>query len=426
MKWRHFVVFLLSFWVCTAVASAQDDGEIAAALKKVSAERIRADIYKLVSFGTRHTASAEASETRGVGAARRWIFSEMKKNIPASGGRLEVFEDWFEGESRRIARQRMANVVAILRGEEGKKRAYVVGGHYDSRASNPRDAESDAPGADDDGSGTAVTLELLRVMAPLKFNATLIFVAFVGEEQGLLGSTHLAEWLKNEGYEIDGMLALDIVGNSVGGSGLRDEGTVRCFSKGIADGDSISREWARYVAGMAGRYVRDTKVELIYRRDRYGRGGDHIPFERGGYPAARLSEMYENYFHQHQDVRMEGGIQYGDLPEFVDANYAARVARVAGAALMNAARAPAPPPKVTLKGAVAYDTTLAWEAVAGAAGYVVVYRKPTAARWEQGVAAGVVTSLVLKDVVADNFVFGVKSVDGAGHESRVQPAVFVR
>ena len=417
---------VLFLFVASSLPAAGQDAAIAEALSKVSAERIKADVYKLVSFGTRHTVSAEDHPTRGIGAARRWILAEMRKSVAVSGGRLSVDEDWFEGESRRVPKQRMANVVAILSSAGDSKRTYLVGGHFDSRVSDVMNATADAPGAVDDASGTAITMELLRVMAPLKLRATVIFVAFVGEEQGLLGSTHLAERLKTEDYEIDGMIGIDIAGNSEGGTGLRNNTSVRVFSEGIADGDSVSREWARYLDSTARRYVPDGRVEMIYRRDRYGRGGDHTPFHRLGFPAVRMSEFFENYTHQHQDVREENGIQYGDLPEFLDYDYAARIARIAGAALMNAAAAPAPPKNVTIRGAVSYDTTVNWEPVEGAAGYRIVYRRTSAPRWEQEVSAGNGSSFVLKNVVMDNFIFGVRAVDAEGRESRVQPAQLAR
>ncbi len=416
-------IFVLLVW-CAPVAA--QDAAIEDALSKVSADRIKAGVYKLVSFGTRHTGSLEDDPVRGIGAARRWIAAEMKKSIGTSSGRLTVEEDWFEAGNRRLPKQRMANVVAILPGSDGSKRAYVVGGHYDSRVSDATNATADAPGAVDDASGTAIAMELLRVMAPLKLKATVIFVAFVGEEQGLFGSTHLAERLKNEGWQIDGMIGIDIAGNSEGGSGLRNNTTVRIFSEGIADGDSTSREWARYVDHIARRYVPDGNVEMVYRRDRYGRGGDHTPFHRQGFPAVRMSEFFENYNHQHQDIREENGIQYGDLPEFLDYDYAARNARIAGAALMNAAMGSPPPKSVTIRGAVSYDTAVHWEAAEGAVRYEIVYRRTSAPQWEKSVSVGSGTSFVLKNVVMDNFIFGVRSVDADGHESRVQPAQLAR
>lgn len=409
---------------CGALCAAPLDKNVKAALSEVSEARLEASVYKLASFGTRHTASEEDSQKRGIGAARRWIFSEMKKSEAVAKGRLTVSEDWFEGKSKRIEAQPVANVVAILKGVKDPMRCYVVGGHYDSRVTDIMNSKDDAPGADDDGSGTAASMELLRVMAPYEFDATLIFVAFVGEEQGLLGSKHLVKKLVEEGYTVDGMLALDIIGNTTGGTGITDDRNVRCFSKGIADGDSLSREWARYVERMAKRYVRGIDVNMVFRLDRYGRGGDHYPFDAEGLPAARLSETLENYEREHQDLRVEDGVEYGDRPEYVDYAYTAKVTRVAGAALMNAALAPAPPSDVVVKGAVSYDTALSWEAVEHAAGYSIVWRKTTQPQWTYEKKVGKVSEAVLKDIIVDNFIFGVKSLGEDGHESRVQPAIF--
>jgi acetylornithine deacetylase/succinyl-diaminopimelate desuccinylase-like protein len=318
---------------------------------------------------------------------------------------------------------------------------YIVSGHYDSMCTSPTDAVCDAPGADDDASGTAAVLEMARVMAKYPFAATLVFMAVAGEEQGLLGSTYFAEQAKTNHLDIEGMFTNDIIGSSVGGNGVRDGNTVRLFSEGVpsdetpaeaavrrsvgGENDSAARQLARFIKDSGERYVPGMKVQMIYRRDRYGRGGDHQPFLERGYPAVRFTEPNEDYRHQHQNVRVETGVQYGDLPQYDDFDYIARVARVNAAALAALALAPARPKNVGLTNVLSNDTTLTWDAnhEPDLAGYEIVWRDTTAPTWTNSRAVGNVTAYTLQGMSKDNYLFGVRAVDRMGNRS---PASFPR
>jgi hypothetical protein len=321
-------------------------------LSKVSAQRIEANIRKLVSFGTRNSLSSPDDDKRGIGAARRWIKSELERC--SAGTPLEVaFDEHLVQPGFRVPKPtRFVNVVATLPGSqpESRNRIYVVSGHYDSMPSSPVDPDKDAPGANDDGSGTSVSMELACVMSHYSFDATLVFMAVAGEEQGLYGSTGWARNAKDRGLDIAGMLDDDIVGNTRDADGRIDRSRVRLFAQGVpaektlpddvvhalatsGENDLPTRQLARYVQEAQLRFVPELQVQVIWRRDRYLRGGDHFAFQDAGYPAVRFTEPVENWNHQHQDVRVENGIQYGDLPEFVDFGYVANVARVNMAAL---------------------------------------------------------------------------------------------
>src|SRR5262245_3448442 len=334
---------------------------------QVSAERIEARIRKLVSFGTRNSLSDPDSETRGIGAARRWIKAELEKCSADSGGRLQVaFDEHLVESGPRIPQPtKIVNVVATLPGTQAESRArhYVVSGHYDSMPSSPIDPEKDAPGANDDASGTAVPMELACVMSRYEFDATLVFMAVAGEEQGLLGSYGWAKAARAKGLDVAGMITNDIVGNTRSVDGRVERGRVRLFAEGVpplktlpdevllalrtgGENDLPTRSLARYAKEAAERHVPQLKVDVIYRRDRYLRGGDQIPFLEAGYPAIRFTEVFEDFRHQHQDVRMEKGVQYGDLPEFVDFGYVADVARVNAATLASLALGPSAPKEV--------------------------------------------------------------------------------
>jgi hypothetical protein len=333
----------------------------------------------------------------------------------------------------------MTNIVATLKGSQPQaaERVYVVSGHYDSMCNSPTDAKCDAPGANDDASGTAAVLEMARVMAKFEFDATIVFMTVPGEEQGLLGSTHFAEEAKQKNWNVDAMLDNDIVGNSLGGNGIRDRGTVRVFSEGVpsnetpaeatvrrsvgGENDSSSRQLARFIKETAAAYVPQMKVMMVYRRDRYGRGGDHIPFLERGYPAVRFTEVNEDFRHQHQNVRVENGVQYGDLPQFVDFAYIANVARVNAASLAMLAYAPARPKGVTIISRLSDDTELHWDANTepDLAGYEIVWRDTTAPVWTNSQPVGKVTSFVLKGMSKDNYFFGVRAVDNDGNRSPV-------
>ena len=333
-------------------------------LADISADRIETTIRTLVGFGTRHTASDPDHPTRGIGAARRWIKKELESYAADSGGRLLVTEDSFlQPAGGRIATPtQLVNLVATLPGDrpESRDRWLVVSGHYDSIPRPPSDVNLDAPGANDDASGTAVSMELARVMSKHHFDATLVFLAVPGEEQGLLGASHWAEQAKSAGRNIEAMITDDIVGNTLGGNGIRDNRRLRVFSEGIptteteaqartrrsvgGENDGPSRQLARYLKAVAELYQPDFEVTLIFRRDRYGRGGDHIAFNERGYPAVRLTEPNEDFDRQHQKVEVRDGTPYGDVLERVDFPYVSRVARVNASLLASLALAPAPPP----------------------------------------------------------------------------------
>ncbi|HMG22834.1 MAG TPA: M20/M25/M40 family metallo-hydrolase, partial [Kofleriaceae bacterium] len=414
--------------------------DVVAMLRGISAQRIEATIRKLAGFGTRHTLSDTRSDERGIGAARRWIKAQLDACAQQSGGRLAVELDAFTAQpNRRIAvPTELVNVVATLRGDqaESAERIYVVSGHYDSMPSNVLDPAADAPGADDDASGTAAVIEMACAMSKLHFDATLVFMAVAGEEQGLVGSTHVADEARKAGKHIAGMFTNDIIGNSRAEDGKVDRGRVRLFAEGVPDvkemsdelrtlvrtggeNDTPTRELARFIKEHAERDVAGMKVDVVWRRDRYLRGGDHAPFLAAGYPAVRFTEPAENYKHQHQNVRVEGGVQHGDLPEFVDFGYIAQVARVNAAALAALALAPAAPRNAqidTVK--LENDTTLHWDAnpEPDLAGYRVVWRETTAPWWQNHKDVGMVTRVTVP-VSKDNVVFGVQAIDKDGNVS---------
>src|SRR5688572_7192489 len=336
---------------------------IASIVRRIDARNIERIIRQLAAFGTRNTLSEQNDPKRGIGAARDWLYAEFLKVAETSGGRMTVEKQSYEQpKAQRIPQPTIiTNVVATLKGSQPQAtdRIYVVSGHYDSMCNSPTDAKCDAPGANDDASGTAAVLEMARVMAPFEFDATIVFMAVAGEEQSLLGSTHFAEEAKKKNWNVDAMFTNDIVGNSLGGNGIRDRGTVRVFSEGVpsnetqaeantrrsvgGENDSASRQLARYVKEQSARYLKNFSAWMIYRRDRYGRGGDHIPFLERGFAAVRFTESDEDYTHQHQNIRTENGIFYGDTPEYVDFEYVANVTRVNLVALASLANAPAKP-----------------------------------------------------------------------------------
>jgi Zn-dependent M28 family amino/carboxypeptidase len=415
------------------------DPQIAAALKQISAQRIQTNIEKLVSFGTRLTLSAQDADSiaagHGIGAAREWIRSEFESYSRDCGGCLEVKTDSFvEQPADRIPKPTtITNVYAVLKGTQDPKRTVLVTGHYDSRDSDTFDPTGAAPGANDDASGTAVSLECARVLSKLKFPATIIFLTVAGEEQGLNGSHHFAQMAKTAGWNIEAVLNNDIVGGDR--SPGQNPGVVRVFSEGVpvaateaelrmirglgGESDSISRELARYVAETARTYGTEVKPLMIFRLDRYLRGGDHYSFNQAGYAAVRFTEFRENYNHQHQDVRTEGGVEYGDLPKFVDFDYVANVVRVNAATLASLASAPAPPLKVRiLTKDLQNDSTLAWEASADglAKDYEVLWRETTSPEWEHVQTVGNVTKATLPES-KDNVIFAVRAIDGGRHAS---------
>ncbi len=435
-----FLALLLSSSVISRPAFAQEavdagpaDPRIAAALKDVSAERIRSNIEKLVSFGNRSTLSAQDPESiaagHGIGAAREWIKSQFESYAKDCGGCLEVKTDSFTQEpTERISKPtEITDVYAVLKGTdpEAAKRIVLVSGHYDSRNSDNFNVTDAAPGANDDGSGTAVSLECARVLSKLKFPGTIIFLTVAGEEQGLNGSKHFAQMAKEQGWDIEAVLNNDIVGGDR--SAQQDAGVVRVFSEGVpvaandkelrmirglgGESDSSSRQIARYVAEVDRSYHPGIKPMLIFRLDRYLRGGDHYSFNQEGYAAVRFTEFREDFDHQHQNVRTENGVEYGDLPKFVNFDYVAEVARLNAATLATMASAPAPPGKVRiLTKELQNDSTLTWEASPGATSYEVLWRATTDAEWDHRQDVGNVTKATLPES-KDNVIFAVRAVD---------------
>ncbi len=414
---------------------------IAEAIRQVSADHIRQTIEKLVGFQNRSTISAQDEESikagKGIGAAREWIKAEFERYSKDCGGCLEVKTDTFtEQPADRIPKPtEITNVYAVMRGADPQQanRIVLVTGHYDSRNSDNFNGTDPAPGANDDASGTAVSLECARVLskAQIKFPATIIFLTVAGEEQGLYGSKHFAQMAKQQGWKIEAVLNNDIVGGNLGAD--QDAGVVRVFSEGLpaaateagirriralgGESDSLSRELARYIADVGRSYDAGLKPLLIFRLDRFLRGGDHYSFNQQGFAAVRFTEFREDYNHQHQNVRTENGIEYGDLPKFVDFDYVAHAARLNAATLASLASAPAPPASVKMQTKnLDNDTTLTWEPSAGAAAYEVVWRSTNASDWEyvQTVSSGARATL---KVSKDNVIFAVRAVDAAGHRS---------
>ena len=416
------------------------DPRIKAAINEISAANVRADIEKLVSFQNRSTLSAQDEASiaagRGIGAAREWIKSQFEQYSRDCGGCLEVKTDTFtQPVSDRVAQPTvLTNVYAVLRGTnpEDAKRIVLVTGHYDSRNSTNENVTDAAPGANDDASGTAVSLECARVLSKMKFSGTIIFLTVAGEEQGLYGSQHFAQYAKAQGWDIAAALNNDIVGGDK--SPGQDPKVVRVFSESLPDNlsdaqlrrmrylggesDSPSRELARYIAATARVYGTEVSPLLEFRLDRYLRGGDHISFNEAGYPAVRFTEYRENFTRQHQNVRTENGIEYGDLPEHVDFDYVANVARVNAATLASLAAAPDPPQNVKLEVKdLTNDSTLHWDAPSDgrAAGYEVLWRATAAPDWEH--AQSVEGTRVTVPVSKDNVIFAVQTVDQDGHRS---------
>jgi hypothetical protein len=431
--------------IVSASAAAADvpaavNPEIATLVREVSQARLETYVRTLAGFGTRHSLSATDDPKRGIGAARRWIRDTLDRCAAESGGRLKVELDEFVQEpTPRIPRPvSLTNVVATLEGADpqAKARTVVVSGHYDSMCSNVMNSQCDAPGANDDASGTAVVIELACNFAKRRFPATLVFMTVAGEEQGLLGAAHWARGAHDKGVNVEAMITNDIVGNAHDEEGHRDASTVRLFAEGVPAGKEITEEWqrrletsgendsparelARTIRDAAQRYVPETVVKVVYRRDRYLRGGDHIPFLAQGYAAVRFTEAHEDFHHQHQDVRIVDAVQYGDLPQFVDFEYLAAVARVNAAALASLARAPAPPSGVRIHTLQLENrTTLSWLAnpEGDLAGYEVVWRDTTSPLWQGAQFVGNVTTATLP-LSKDDYLFSVRAVGRGGERS---------
>jgi len=446
---RHALI-LVGLLVSASVISpaqtgrAKPDPEIAKMVKEVSAKNVEVTLRKLVSFGTRNTLSEQDNPTRGIGAARDWIFAEFQKiNADCANCLVVEKQSFLQPKANRVPEPTMlTNVMATLKGTTNPERVYVVSGHYDSMCTSPIDAKCDAPGANDDASGTATVIELARVMSKRKFDATIVFMTVPGEEQGLLGATYFAQQAVEKKMDIEAMFTNDIVGGVTSQKSSPNRDRVRVFSEGVpsseteqqagtrrsvgGENDSSSRQLARYIKEQSDRYLKNFHVWMIYRRDRYLRGGDHIPFVERGFAGVRITEVDEDYTHQHQNVRTENGVFYGDTPEFVDFEYTANVARVNLIALASLASAPARPKNVGLVTTrLTNDTELKWDANADVdiASYEVVWRDTTAAEWTDAVNVGNVTNFVMKSRSKDNYFFGVRAVDKAGNKS---PVVYPR
>jgi len=441
MKYFTLIIPVLFALQVSAQTTVKQDAGIKQMVDEVSSKNIEAIIRKLVTFKSRHTLSDTTSKTEGSGAARNWIKSEYERYAKESGGRMTVqFDTFTQPKGNRIeVPVKLKNVLAILKGTDPTDtRVYIVSGHFDSRVTDVMNANAFEPGANDDASGTAVSMEVARVMAKRSFPATIIFMAVIGEEQGLYGSANVAKRAKAEKWNVDAMLNNDIVGNTHGmDNDLKDNMHIRVFSEGVpstaagnerainglisngGEDDSPSRELARYIKETAERYVDQLDIKLIYRRDRYLRGGDHTSFLKEGFTAVRLTEMNEDFTRQHQDIRTANGVDYGDLPDFVDFNYVQKVARTNLSVLANLASAPAVPQNVVvLTSGLTNNTDLKWDAPKEGkkpVGYYIMMRETTSPFWERKTF---VTGTSAKlDYSKDNYFFAVQSVDADGHES---------
>lgn len=411
--------------------------------KAPSAERLKSDITRLAEFGTRHTLSDTVSNTRGIGAARRWIKAEFEKISAECGGCLEVFyvSDYVSG-NRIPDPVNVVNVVAIQRGTSDPNRFVMMSGDIDSRASDVLNGSIDTPGANDNASGMAGAIEAARVLSKYEFPSSIIYAGLSGEEQGLYGGQILAKYAQEKDWRIKAVLNNDMIGNIEGINGVIDNTTARVFSEGTraletereartrrfsgGEVDSPSRNVARYVDKMADLYIQNLDVMMIYRLDRFGRGGHHRPFNDVGIPAVRIMETNEHYDRQHQDLRTENGIEYGDVIEGVDFDYAAKLTGLNVVTMASMAWAPNPPIDVQISGAVRPSTTLRWKGIdkeqnPNLAGYKIYWRLTDSNQWEKSVFVGDVTEYTLENVVIDNYYFGVASVSKEGFES---PVVF--
>ncbi|MDA8621886.1 M28 family metallopeptidase [Psychrosphaera sp.] len=449
-----FVLALLGVAIATPVSakdtlptvnttiSIEADEALHTIVREVSAQRIEQDITTLVNFGTRHTLSDTKSDTRGIGAARRWIKAEFDKISAECGGCLDVFYQSrvLKGQKRIPNATDIVSVIAIQKGTTDPSRYVLMSGDIDSRVTDVMDFTSDAPGANDNASGVAGTLEAARVLTKHKFNGSIVYAALAGEEQGLFGGRILADYAKEQNWRLKAVLNNDMIGNIEGINGVINNTTARIFAEGTrqtetekearlrrftgGEVDSPSRNLARYIDVMADRYIPNLDTMIIYRLDRFRRGGHHRPFNDLGYPGIRIMETNENYYRQHENVRTENGINYGDTLDGVNFEYAAKLTALNAVSLASMAWAPTPPAEVTIAGAVKPDTTLSWKRADNKqnpqlAGYKIYWRYTDAPQWQQSRFVGMVDSYTLEDVVIDNYFFGVASVSTDGTESPV-------
>lgn len=431
------------FTLVTITISAQSD--ISKVLTEIatapSAERIEKDIRTLVNFGTRHTLSDTVSEIRGIGAARRWIKSEFDRISKACNNCLEVSyqRNLVSKDNRRITKDTyVVNVLAVQRGAKYPNSYVIMSGDIDSRVSNVNNYTSDSPGANDNASGMAGTIEAARILSKYKFPVSIIYVGLSGEEQGLYGGQYMAKIAKDEGWDIVGVINNDMIGNIKGIDAVIDNSTFRVFSEAISmelsekqkasmrfyggEVDGPSRQLARYIDKITDAYMTNLDAIMIYRLDRFGRGGHHRPFNDLGFAGVRIMETHENYNQQHQDLRTENGIKYGDVIEAVNFDYAAKLTAVNALTLASLASAPLAPKNVKIGGAVKPSTQLKWDGVedSNLLGYKIYWRDTTSPQWQKSRFVGDVTEYTLENIVIDNYLFGVASVGKNGAESLVQ------
>jgi hypothetical protein len=418
----------------------QTASRLAPIIASASAGRLESDVRTLVGFGTRHTLSDTLSPTRGIGAARRWVHAEFERISHGCGGCLEVLDigEVYQGLPRVPGPTNVVSVIAIQRGASDPDRFVLLSGDIDSRVSDIMNARDSSPGANDNASGVAAVLESARVLSAHRFRGSIVYAALSGEENGLLGGRTVAAWAVERGGRLAGVINNDMIGNVEGSDGIRDTVTVRVFSEGTpstesdsarrarrstgGEVDGPSRQLARYIKAVGDRYVPALDVWLIYRLDRYGRGGHHRPFADRGYPAVRLMEAHENYARQHQDIRVEGGVAYGDVIEGIDFHYAARLTALDAAVLASLSWAPGAPRAVRLGGAVQPAATLSWAPPADSAsvaGYRVYWRRTDSPTWDHWEDVGTATTHRFGGLVVDNWFFGVASLSPEGFPSVV-------
>jgi hypothetical protein len=423
----------------TIAGTAQTDPKIYDIIDAVSADRLKQDVTTLAGFGTRHTLSDTVSETRGIGAARRWIKSEFEKISDNCGGCLDVFYQKdlvLKGENNRIVNDVwVVNVTAVQKGTKYPNRYIIMSGDIDSRVSDPTDYTSDSPGANDNASGMAGAIEAARVLSKYKFESSIVYLGLSGEEQGLFGGKGFANYAKEAGWEIIGVLNNDMIGNIKGVNGVISNVDFRIFSEPVppteterqrnrrrfygGEVDGISRQLARYVHKTTKTYMPEMNPMLIYRLDRFGRGGHHRPFNDAGFAGIRIMEAHENYTQQHQDIRMEDGIEYGDKLKFVNFGYAKKLTAVNAITMASLASAPPPPEDVAIGGIVEPSARFKWKKVDGAVGYKIYWRDTTSPTWDHSRYVGDVSEYTLEGIVIDNYFFGIASVGKDGHESVV-------
>ena len=434
-------IILLPLLLLSSLLFSQTDGRIYDIINGISAERIQKDVTTLAQFGTRHTLSDTVSQTRGIGAARRWIKSEFEKTSADCNTCLEVSYQKNlvrKGDNDRIVKDVwVVNVLAVKRGTKYPDRYIIMSGDIDSRVSDPNNFTSDAPGANDNASGMAGTLEAARVLSKYSFDNSILFVGLSGEEQGLYGGKGLAAHAKAQGWDIIGIFNNDMIGNISGVDGIVSNVDFRIFSEPVpptetekeraarrfygGEVDGISRQLARYVYKNVKTYMPEMNPMMVYRLDRFGRGGHHRPFNDAGFAGIRIMEAHENYTQQHQDIRTENGIDYGDVLKHVNFDYAKKLTAVNAINLASIAWAPPAPKEVKIGGIVAPSAKFQWSPVAGAEGYRIYWRDTTSPTWDHSMFVGDVLEYTLNGIVIDNFFFGIAAVGADGHES---PVVF--